>query len=310
MASIPKPQFYLIRPGAEKITPTGQIIVQPAIAVPLIPADLLPEWVEVIGVPRSLSADETEDMGNLGIVHAEQHIYKLRFDPIAEDEAYTGDEVEDGTMSASLMRPSDSELSSSVLHESHCESHIQTFTPPTPHPSTPQSKLKPAQGLSSSRHNPVNQQQQSVQPRPDPQEEPSSQVLSPCRHWCHHGICKWGLDCHYEHTMPTTLGGLAEVGLSQFPDWWLQARGVIPMPLEVLRAADVPSARRMDKRLMGYAKRKPRFRVRAKRVGVQPVDLDETSEAEAEGEYEEESEMGNEAIQKPKMEKEGILIEF
>jgi hypothetical protein len=38
--------------------------------------------------------------------------------------------------------------------------------------------------------------------------------------------------------MPTTPEGLAEVGLETFPDWWLQARGVMPMPPDVIRAAE------------------------------------------------------------------------
>ena len=46
-----------------------------------------------------------------------------------------------------------------------------------------------------------------------------------CRHWCHHGTCKWGLNCRYEHTMPTTLEGLQEVGLKSFPTWFITAMG-------------------------------------------------------------------------------------
>ncbi|GKU00169.1 unnamed protein product [Fusarium langsethiae] len=322
MAFTPKPQFFLIRPGAEKITPTGQIIVQPATAVPLIPADLLPDWVEVVGVPRSLSADETKDMGNLGVVHAEQFTYKLRFDPITGDDACTNDEAEEENPCESLMQPSVSIWGPSISHDSSREEHKPgVLTSLTSHTSTPQVKLKPAQGLSSSRHNPKNQQQQQpTQPKSTPQREPSPiqpnttspslQLPTPCRHWCHHGVCKWGLDCHYEHTMPTTPTGLAEVGLSQFPDWWLQARGVIPMPPEVLRAADVSSARRMDKKMMSYAKRKPPFRVRAKRAGVRRVDLDDASEVEAEDEYEEEPEIEHEVVQESKRERKGILIEF
>ena len=42
-----------------------------------------------------------------------------------------------------------------------------------------------------------------------------------CRHWCHHGTCKWGQQCRYKHAMPTTAEGLVEVGLSEFPTWWL-----------------------------------------------------------------------------------------
>ncbi|KAG8674479.1 hypothetical protein FPOAC2_00502 [Fusarium poae] len=317
MTFTPKPQFFLVRPGAEEITPTGQIIAQPATAVPLIPADLLPDWVEVIGVSRSLSEDETKDMGNLGVIHAEQYTYKLRFDPITENEACVSDEAEEENPRESVMQPSVSIWGPSISHDtSREEQSPRALTSLPSHTLAPQVKLKPAQGLSSSCHNPENQQQ----PKPDPQKEPSSiqpnatppssQLPSPCRHWCHHGVCKWGLDCHYEHTMPTTPTGLDEVGLSQSPDWWLQARGIMPMPPEMLRAADASSARRMDRKIMSYGRRKPRFRVRAKRVGLRPVDLDEASEVEAEDEYEEEPDTEHEPAQDLKREREGVLIEF
>ncbi|KAF8865469.1 hypothetical protein BDZ45DRAFT_796309 [Acephala macrosclerotiorum] len=41
-----------------------------------------------------------------------------------------------------------------------------------------------------------------------------------CRHWCHHGICKWGQQCRYRHIMPMTLQGLQEVGLADWPAWY------------------------------------------------------------------------------------------
>lgn len=42
-----------------------------------------------------------------------------------------------------------------------------------------------------------------------------------CRHWCHHGTCKWDWECRYQHRMPTNLEGLREVGLKDFPTWYL-----------------------------------------------------------------------------------------
>jgi hypothetical protein len=46
-----------------------------------------------------------------------------------------------------------------------------------------------------------------------------------CRHWCHHGSCKWGWECRYQHRMPTTFEGLREVGLKDFPTWYLLIMG-------------------------------------------------------------------------------------
>ena len=42
-----------------------------------------------------------------------------------------------------------------------------------------------------------------------------------CRHWCHHGTCKWGLHCRHLHAMPTTPAALAAVGLRGVPAWWV-----------------------------------------------------------------------------------------
>ncbi|KAI8632237.1 hypothetical protein F5Y19DRAFT_355953 [Xylariaceae sp. FL1651] len=41
-----------------------------------------------------------------------------------------------------------------------------------------------------------------------------------CRHWCHHGKCKWNEACRYRHEMPRTVRELREVGLAGFPGWW------------------------------------------------------------------------------------------
>ncbi|KAH7269861.1 uncharacterized protein BKA55DRAFT_532488 [Fusarium redolens] len=308
-----KPQFFLVRPGAEQITPDGQVLSQPATAVPLIPADLLPEWIEVIGAPRSLSPDETRDMGNLGVIHAELDTYKLRFSPITKDEASTSDESDSSYERVTEFHPSTCAVGVSSSHN-----YYETPKPTKTQLSTLKSKLKPAQGLSSSRHNPVNKQQ-SAHLNPTPHREtpqiptnttaPSSQLPSLCRHWCHHGVCKWGLDCHYEHTMPITAAGLAEVGLTGFPDWWLQARGLMPMPPQVLHAVDAPNGRRTARKAGSLLKRKQRARIRAQRRDVQFRNLEE--ESEAEDEYEEEEHVEEEVVKpEPKRGGEGILIDL
>ncbi|KAK7969307.1 hypothetical protein PG996_002255 [Apiospora saccharicola] len=48
-------------------------------------------------------------------------------------------------------------------------------------------------------------------------------VVVHCRHWCHHGSCKYGPDCRYEHSMPRTHEGLREVGLADLPNWYKAA---------------------------------------------------------------------------------------
>lgn len=51
-----------------------------------------------------------------------------------------------------------------------------------------------------------------------------------CRHWCHHGTCKWGWECRYQHRMPTNQEGLREVGLKDFPTWYLLLMGTGGFP--------------------------------------------------------------------------------
>lgn len=62
-----------------------------------------------------------------------------------------------------------------------------------------------------------------------------SGTTSYCRHWCHHGTCKWGINCRYHHVMPTTIAGLQEVGLCEFPAWWVTV-------MEMMRGMSMPTA--------------------------------------------------------------------
>jgi len=55
---------------------------------------------------------------------------------------------------------------------------------------------------------------------PTPDLAPDGPRIAYCRHWCHHGTCKWGYACRFSHRMPTTAEELNGVGLSGFPDWW------------------------------------------------------------------------------------------
>lgn len=49
-----------------------------------------------------------------------------------------------------------------------------------------------------------------------------------CRHWCHHGTCKWGLRCRYLHAMPSSPAELAAVGLREIPTWWVATVAGLP----------------------------------------------------------------------------------
>jgi len=57
-------------------------------------------------------------------------------------------------------------------------------------------------------------------PPPPPYAPAEGPRIAYCRHWCHHGTCKWGRTCRYSHRMPPSTEELSSVGLSDFPDWW------------------------------------------------------------------------------------------
>ncbi|KAF3769242.1 hypothetical protein M406DRAFT_350118 [Cryphonectria parasitica EP155] len=77
-----------------------------------------------------------------------------------------------------------------------------------------------------------------------------------CRHWCHHGTCKWGRGCRYQHRMPTSWEGLREIGLKDFPTWYLLVMGAEGFPAGPRRGGEdidvdmhVASANTDDSRL-------------------------------------------------------------
>ncbi|KAK0632043.1 hypothetical protein B0T14DRAFT_490474 [Immersiella caudata] len=81
-------------------------------------------------------------------------------------------------------------------------------------------RLRANTAVKSSKPTPLVYQATTPSTAASPQPTPQS-VDEYCRHWCHYGTCKWGLQCRYKHSMPTTPSGLLEVGLSEFPTWWL-----------------------------------------------------------------------------------------
>lgn len=89
------------------------------------------------------------------------------------------------------------------------------------------------------------------EPRPAaPKDNITKQDKQPttiCRHWCHHGTCKFGLKCRHQHRMPTTVEGLAEVGLKDFPTWYLL----------MMSGGGLPGLISMDTMLSGHGEGQP-----------------------------------------------------
>ena len=76
MSSPLSPQFYLIRPESKQTPTSGKVTYS---IVPLIPADQLPEWLEIVGVPRTLHHQQASRMSSVGIVPRDAGFYDVQF---------------------------------------------------------------------------------------------------------------------------------------------------------------------------------------------------------------------------------------
>lgn len=248
----PRLRFFIVRPEVATQTPTGAPHKQLGPIVPLIPADELPDWLDVVGAPRELSVEQTMSLSNLGTVAKNDEPFPVRIaysaldlsrpqqpqqqlpgatidswadeipdipppqppvDPADEMKAHWTTEPRHGLSSSIHNRPDGSPNSTA-------STSTKTTTHPyhTPPPSPPTAVPVPA--------GPTTHQHQPPVPAPAPAPSPQTQKSDDyCRHWCHHGTCKWGNQCRYQHVMPTTTQGLVDVGLREFPTWWVMGGG-------------------------------------------------------------------------------------
>lgn len=231
----PRPNHFVVRPDTKDGMP-GPI-------VPLIAVDQLPDWMQVAGVPRELHAEQTIGLTNLGIVEMEEDSFfdvRLHHDKIRAilDRADEKKDLYSSGNEKARARAMGQKRTSSL-----CETKSKTNDKAASNDSLPDSP-------SASRHNIANtavevqacsssssssnaraprprmKEATRDEPRPTgPQRTTARQYKQPttafCRHWCCHGTCKWGLKCRYVHRMPTTVEGLREVGLKDFPAWYL-----------------------------------------------------------------------------------------
>ncbi|KAI0890509.1 uncharacterized protein GGS22DRAFT_194528 [Annulohypoxylon maeteangense] len=70
------PQHFIVRPGVTKHTVSGTITT-PGPIVPLVAVDQLPEWLDLFGVPRELSLEQTVGLSNLGTVVRSPEFYTV-----------------------------------------------------------------------------------------------------------------------------------------------------------------------------------------------------------------------------------------
>ncbi|KKY31676.1 hypothetical protein UCDDA912_g08400 [Diaporthe ampelina] len=257
----PKLEHFVVRPNMEDDMP-GPI-------VPLIAVDQLPDWMQLVGVPRELDAEQTIGLTNLGIVDKEDDsVFEVRLhhdrirailnskmgsDSSGPDSSGPGNDKAEATVkkeTASAAKSKTKAIEKAASEESlstSADTSSTTRPGPVERPA-PRVHLGERM-LSASRHNVANTamdiQPHSNNERPlrphmteatrgelrptAPQRTTAKQDKQPatafCRHWCLHGTCKWGLECRYQHRMPATVEGLREVGLKDFPTWYLLMMG-------------------------------------------------------------------------------------
>ncbi|KAI1642064.1 uncharacterized protein F4817DRAFT_354022 [Daldinia loculata] len=89
----PLPHYFIVRPGTTKHTASGTVTT-PGPIVPLIAVDQLPEWLDLFGVPRELSVEQTVGLCNLGTAVRNPEFYQvhmhndLQATPTASQEDY------------------------------------------------------------------------------------------------------------------------------------------------------------------------------------------------------------------------------
>jgi hypothetical protein len=269
-------RYFLVRPGAQQQANPGGAVSVSSI-VPLIAVDQLPEWIDIAGVPRKLTVDQTVGMSNLGTIPSDEEILDVRLhretlilmlgapDSDAELSSHDSDDSESVKPNESRVRGRQfatvavgqlMNLANNVDHQQNKDALAKDSTAVTDgtskdmvrqiqqHPAermltasrhatpstgaiataaTSQARTPHTQAHSVALETAKSAAHQAKEPKGIAPPRSSS---SYCRHWCHHGTCMWGLLCRYQHNMPMTLAGLQEVGLKDFPRWWITAMGL------------------------------------------------------------------------------------
>ncbi|KAG7293300.1 hypothetical protein NEMBOFW57_003346 [Staphylotrichum longicolle] len=60
------PRFFIVRPDTKRTSADGTVHTMPGPIVPLVAIDELPEWLDIVGVPRQLEVEQTIGLCNLG----------------------------------------------------------------------------------------------------------------------------------------------------------------------------------------------------------------------------------------------------
>ncbi|OIW35548.1 hypothetical protein CONLIGDRAFT_676461 [Coniochaeta ligniaria NRRL 30616] len=247
----PRIHHFIVRPEIVKRLPTGLVVEQHL--VPLIPFDELPEWLDVVGIPRQLTPEQTTGLSNLGCFERQGvHDVEIIIDE-AESDAGADDAEQTPVSAVDIGKPpavvggaaAQPGLQSSRWADAMNDNGLpcKPDAPTAPTAAATQAAVHPADRMiahisppSASPNNaPRENHPKTTTHPPSPANSSTSSTPSPthpkhppkkrnyCRHWVHHGTCKWGPYCRFAHAMPATPSGLAEVGLRDFPSWWTAA---------------------------------------------------------------------------------------
>jgi len=254
----PRPLFFLIRTEDMPQTASDSIQRPQGSIVPLVALDELPGWLDIVGAPRELTVEQTRSLSNLGTFPKPDGAYAVRIlastaadASIVEEEGVTTPRqaktahppltgpATKATQSLAGIHPADAmrahwaetsrAISSGLENSIHNQSELEAGTAPAPLP--PVLGVARTTGTAVSHTAPLSTtaglpptitQARSITTAHAPiLLAPATQAAEYCRHWCHHGTCKWGATCRYFHSMPKTMEGLLSVGLHEFPMWWI-----------------------------------------------------------------------------------------
>jgi len=246
----PRPLFFLVRTGDMPQTASDSIQEPQGHIVPLVALDELPVWLDIVGAPRELTVEQARSLSNLGTFPKPDGAYAVRIlastaagDSIVEEEEVTIPRQAETahppltgpvtTQSLAGIHPADAmraywaersrAISSGLENSIHNQPELKAGTASAPPPPV----LGVARTTGTTVSNTASLPSTITQARPTTTAHapillaPATQTAEYCRHWCHHGTCKWGAACRYFHSMPKTMEGLLSVGLHGFPMWWI-----------------------------------------------------------------------------------------
>lgn len=251
----PPLRFYIIRPDRVVQTPNGLMQVPKAL-VPLIAADELPGCLDVTGVPRQLTPEQASKLTNLGAV---DHLGFYDVENVEDSDTETDSstllaspDVEPDPMHGRLdtaaaqdgIDGSNTALTSTgkcqTLMALHPAERMKAAFPENRgHHNTsttgrlPLMASQPTTNATAPSHHPIpmesttdHRRLSSLSTTATTSSQPCKEETTYCRHWVKKGTCKWGPLCRYAHTMPDTIAGLKECGLTGFPAWWTDMMGL------------------------------------------------------------------------------------